>query len=71
MKAKELEHRLSQLSDFERPKVELEQYMTRAHIAAHVMHYASTEFGEIEDRTIVDLGAGGGALTAAAIYVGE
>ena len=31
--------------------------------------YAAEEFDEIEDRLIVDLGAGGGALTAAAIYV--
>ena len=69
MKPKELEHRLSNLKDFERPKIELEQYMTRAHIAAQIMNYANMEFDEIEDRVVLDLGAGSGALSAAAIYV--
>ena len=43
--------------------------MTRPHIAAQVVNYAAAEFDEIEDRMVVDLGCGGGALSAAALYV--
>jgi len=69
MKVKELEHRLSNLRDFDRPKIELEQYMTRPHLAAQMVNFAAEEFDEIEDRFVIDLGAGGGALSAAALYV--
>ena len=37
MRPKELESRLSQLGDFRNPKVSLEQYMTRPHIAAQIL----------------------------------
>lgn len=70
MKLRELESRLSNLNDFERPKIDLEQYMTRPHIAAQILNFASEEFNDIEDSHVIDLGCGGGALTAAALYVG-
>lgn len=69
MKLRELESRLSNLKDFERPKIELEQYVTRPHIAAQILNFASEEFDDIVDSHVVDLGCGGGALTAAALYV--
>ena len=69
MKLRELESRLSNLKDFERPKIELEQYMTRPHIAAQILNFASEEFDDIVDSHVVDLGCGGGALTDTALYV--
>ena len=69
MKRRELESFLSQLSGFEAPKIHLEQYVTDATIASDVLFTASQEFDDIEDKLIVDLGAGAGALSAAAIYV--
>ena len=69
MKRRELERFLSQLSGFEQPKLHLEQYVTDATIASDVLYTASVEFDDIEDALVVDLGAGAGALTAAALYV--
>ena len=69
MKRRELEHFLSQLSGFERPKLHLEQYVTDAVIASDVLYTASVDYDDIEDKLVVDLGAGAGALTAAALYV--
>merc|ERR1711935_419298 len=70
MKRRELERFLSQLSGFEQPKLHLEQYVTDATIASDVLYTASVEFDDIEDALVVDLGAGAGAHTAAALYCG-
>ena len=69
MKRKELEQRLSSIKDFANPKVELEQYATRATIASDILYTAAHEYDDIEDALVVDLGAGAGALTAASLYV--
>ena len=69
MKRRELESFLSQLSGFEAPKIHLEQYVTDATIASDVLFTASQEFDDIQDKLVVDLGAGAGALSAAATYV--
>ena len=69
MRRKELEQRLSSIKDFANPKVELEQYATRATIASDILYTAAHEYDDIEDALVVDLGAGAGALTAASLYV--
>ena len=69
MKLKHLESLLEDVEPFREPNVMLEQYPTGAHLAARVVH-AAHERGDIEDRTVVDLGVGGGVLTIASILMG-
>lgn len=38
MKLKYLEERLQCLSEFERPKVSLEQYVTPSHLGSHILY---------------------------------
>ena len=51
------------------PNQQLEQYPTGAHLAACVIHTAAAR-GDIEDRTVVDLGVGGAVLTIASLLMG-
>ena len=69
MKRKELEYRLSSLAEFSNPKIELEQYSTRATIASDILYAAAYEYDDIEDALVVDLGSGAGVLSAASLYV--
>ena len=64
MKLKQLESLLSDIDGFARPKQELEQYPTNAALCAGVMHYAK-HFDDVEDKSVVDLGSGCGALSIA------
>jgi len=63
MKLKELESHLQQVDEFDEPKILLEQYPTRPHIAACMIHTMAASFDDIENRTILDLGCGCGVLT--------
>ncbi|KAK9839252.1 hypothetical protein WJX81_004343 [Elliptochloris bilobata] len=69
MKLKELEALLQDVSPFERPKVELEQYPTRAHIAARMLYTVGNTYGELEGM-VVDLGCGTGMLAIGAAALG-
>lgn len=60
-----LERLLADLDGFETPSATLEQYPTPADIAAHLVHLAALS-GDIENKTVVDLGCGTGLLTLAA-----
>lgn len=60
---------LSKLKRFENPKMHLEQYPTPSEIAATILWDAHCK-GLIEDKLIVDLGAGTGILGIGALILG-
>lgn len=70
LRMKDLEQYLQQLDIFEKPKVMLEQYPTSAHIASHLLYTAQSQFGDIENCSIADLGAGCGVLSLGAKMLG-
>lgn len=63
-----LERRLETLAGFDDPRLDLEQYLTPAAIAAHVVHLAGLR-GDL-GRIVVDLGAGTGILALGAAVRG-
>jgi putative methylase len=68
MRKKHLEILLEQLSGFESPKPEREQYATPATVAAELLHFAFMR-GDITD-TVYDLGCGTGILAIGAKLLG-
>ncbi len=60
-----LAQRLAIVAGFENPSASLEQYRTPPELAAHLVHRADLQ-GDIEDRTVVDLGCGTGMLALGA-----
>uniref|UniRef100_A0A7S1KTT1 Methyltransferase domain-containing protein n=1 Tax=Percolomonas cosmopolitus TaxID=63605 RepID=A0A7S1KTT1_9EUKA len=70
MKIWQFETFLKDVEPFRRPKIKLEQYCTGAHIAAHMLTAAQDQYGDIEGKTVLDLGCGTGMLTAAAVMKG-
>lgn len=65
----ELRKILSRVSDFEDPKIKLEQYITPPALAADLIHAAYMQ-GDIEDKKVVDLGTGTGILAIGAVKAG-
>ena len=55
---------------FEKPKAELEQYPTAAHIASRMLMTMESDFGDLEDRSVCDLGCGAGVLSIGAAVLG-
>jgi len=70
MKLKELESHLQEVEEFENPKILLEQYPTRPHIAACMLHTMAYTFDDIENKTIADLGCGCGVLSVGSVMLG-
>ncbi|XP_023329741.1 methyltransferase-like protein 5 [Eurytemora carolleeae] len=70
MKLKELESHLQEVEEFESPKILLEQYPTRPHIAACMIHTMASSFDDIENRSILDLGCGCGVLSIGCVMLG-
>lgn len=70
MKLRELETHLQQVDGFQKPKILLEQYETRPHIAACVLHTIQSQFGDIEGKLVADLGCGCGMLSIGAVLLG-
>jgi putative methylase len=64
-----LETQLAVVAGFENPRVGLEQYPTPPELAAHVVHVADLN-GDVEGRTVVDLGSGTGMLALGAALRG-
>lgn len=69
MKKKELELKLEGLEKLERPKEELEQYQTPASVASEMLWLAFTR-GDVQGKTLADLGAGNGILGIGALLLG-
>lgn len=59
---------LEAVEDFDEPSVDLEQYLTSPELAAHLCHFARLQ-GDLEERTVVDLGTGTGMLAIGASVV--
>jgi len=70
MKLRQLETYLEDVEAFEKPKVLLEQYPTRAHIAACMIHTIQSSYDGIRDRRVADLGVGCGVLSLGAAMMG-
>jgi putative methylase len=62
MKQKELEIKLQKVPTYERPNPFIEQYMTPAPIAADII-YTACQYGDIQEKKVVDLGCGTGIFS--------
>ncbi|UCB58283.1 MAG: methyltransferase [Thermoplasmatales archaeon] len=62
MKQKELEIILQKVPNYERPNPYIEQYMTPAYIAADII-YTACQYGDIQDKKVIDLGCGTGIFS--------
>ena len=69
MKLRQLESNLEQVDVFEKPKVLLEQYPTRPHIAACMLHTIQATFDDIENKAVADLGCGCGVLSIGSVML--
>ncbi|XP_049977870.1 rRNA N6-adenosine-methyltransferase METTL5 [Alexandromys fortis] len=70
LRLKELESRLQEVDGFENPKLLLEQYPTRPHIAACMLYTIHNTFDDIENKVVADLGCGCGVLSIGAAMLG-
>ncbi|XP_053668497.1 rRNA N6-adenosine-methyltransferase Mettl5 [Anopheles marshallii] len=70
IKLKHLEEYLQTVDDFKEPKVRLEQYQTPPHIASQALYAIQTQYGDLENRMVLDLGCGPGMLSIGAALLG-
>jgi putative methylase len=66
---KQLAIELSRLNVFEKPKSRLEQYPTDSNVAADLL-WNAYQLGDIQGKTILDLGSGTGILGIGALLLG-
>lgn len=70
MTLKHLESYLQQIDGFEEPKIELEQYATPPHIAALMLNVIDSQYSDLEDNFVADLGCGTGRLSIGSVLCG-
>jgi putative methylase len=69
MKLRHLEMKLQRIGGYRRPRATLEQYQTPAPLAARLLYHALMK-GDIEGKTVYDLGCGTGMLAIGAALLG-
>ena len=69
MKLRHLEMTLQRISGYAHPRAVLEQYQTPAPLAARLLYHALMK-GDIEGKTVCDLGCGTGVLAIGASLLG-
>ena len=69
MKLKHLEMTLQHIAGYYHPRAALEQYQTPAPLAARLLYHALMK-GDIEGKTVCDLGCGTGVLAIGAALLG-
>ena len=69
MKLKHLEMTLQSIAGYYHPRAALEQYQTPAPLAARLLYHALMK-GDIEGKTVCDLGCGTGVLAIGAALLG-
>lgn len=69
MKKKELEMILQRVPPLDKPILHLEQYLTPASIAADII-FTAHQFGDVENKAVLDLGCGTGIFSVGAILTG-
>jgi len=69
MKLKHLEMTLQRIAGYYHPRAALEQYQTPAPLAARLLYHALMK-GDIEEKTVCDLGCGTGVLAIGAALLG-
>jgi putative methylase len=69
MKLKHLEMILQRIAGYHHPRAALEQYQTPAPLAARLLYHALMK-GDIEGKTVCDLGCGTGVLAIGAALLG-
>jgi len=71
VRKRDLEILLSRIPPHPRPRVELEQYATPAHLAARMLWVAAYTYRDLPAGVVLDLGAGTGRLGLGAALVGS
>lgn len=66
LKLRKIEETLQQVSDFKKPKIKLEQYVTPAHLGSHMLYTIQSQYGDISGKLVADLGCGCGGLSIGA-----
>jgi len=69
MKKKQLEMILQKVPSYEKPVINLEQYQTPAEIASDIL-FIAYQFGDIENKIVLDLGCGTGIFSIGAKIIG-
>lgn len=70
IKLKKLEEYLEAVDGFTKPKIKLEQYATPDHIASCMLYSIQSNFDDIENKIIGDLGCGSGMLSIGSHLLG-